>query len=67
VFKQGDLVSLNKLFEVRTEVTYTMFIDKTFALEVQYRFQFYSFAQYEDLFHARYLNNQFLAGLIIQL
>ena len=67
VFKQSDLVTLNKLFEVRTDVSYTMFIDSTFAVEVQYRFQFYSFAQYKDLFHARYLNNQFLAGLIIQL
>ena len=63
VFKQGSLVTLNKLFEVRAEVSYTMFISSAFALEAQYRFQFYSFAQYKDLFHARYLNNQFLLGL----
>jgi hypothetical protein len=65
--KQGDLVTLNTLFEVRTEVSYTFFIDNTFAVEVQYRFQYYSFDQYKNLFHVRYLNNQFLAGLIIQL
>lgn len=65
-FKQGNLVTMNKLFELRTEISYTMFLSSTFALEVQYRFQFYSFAQYKDLFHARYLNNEFLVGLIIQ-
>ena len=67
VFTHGDFVTLNKFFEVRAEVSYTKFIGRSLGIELTYRFQFYRFAQYAEILHAHYLNNQLLLGLIVQL
>ena len=67
IFTNGDVVTLNKLFEYQTELSYTKFLTKHIGVEFEHRFHFYYFSQFEDLLHARYLSNQFLIGLIVKL
>ena len=67
VFTYGDVVSLNKLLEYQTELSYSRFLTKHVGFEFKHRLHFYSFTQYKDLLHARYFNNQFLIGLIVKL
>jgi hypothetical protein len=67
IFKRGDCVSFNKLFEMQADVSYIFFASDHFGFDLQYRLLYYSFAQYQDLFHARVLNNQFLLGLTVKL
>ncbi len=65
ILSKSDFVTLNKLFKLQTELSYTMFVGGSFGLEFQYRFQYYSFAEYKNLFYARCINNQLLVGFII--
>ncbi|MDP1678208.1 MAG: hypothetical protein Q8L88_15230 [Bacteroidota bacterium] len=67
LFKNGDIVTFNKLFEMQADVSYSFFVSNHIGFALQYRLQYYSFAQYQDLFHARVLNNQFLIGLTVKL
>jgi len=67
IFKKGDLVSFNKLFEIQADVSYIYFYSNHIAFDLQYRLLYYSFVQYQDLFHAHVLNNQFLLGLTVKL
>jgi hypothetical protein len=64
---KGDVVTFNRLFEVQVDVSYIFFVSKYVGIDLQYRWRYYSFAQYQDLFHARVLNNQFLVGLTVKL
>lgn len=66
IITHGDVVTLNKLIEYQTELSYTKFFSKSIGLEFQHRLHFYYFSHYKDLLHARYLNNQFLMGLIVK-
>jgi hypothetical protein len=63
---KGNVVTLNKLLEFQTELSYSLFLSKHLGLEFKHRFHFYSL-QYGDLFHSRYVNSQYLIGLIIKL
>ena len=67
ILKKGDFVSFNKLFEMQADVSYSFFISNYIGFELQYRFLYYYFAQYQELFHTRVLNNQFLLGLTVKL
>ena len=67
LFKKGDFVTFNRLFQVQADVSYIFFVSNQIGIELQYRWLYYSFAQYQDLFHARVLNNQFLLGLTVKL
>jgi hypothetical protein len=67
LFKKGDLVTFNRLFEVQADVSYIFFVGNHIGFDLQYRLLYYSFAQYQDLFHARVLNNQFLLGMTVKL
>jgi hypothetical protein len=67
LFKKGDVVTFNRLVEVQVDVSYTFFVSKHIGIDLQYRWLYYSFAQYQDLLHARVLNNQFLVGLTVKL
>lgn len=66
IITHGDVVTLNKLIEYQTELSYTRFLSKNIGLEFQHRLHFYYFSHYKDLLHARYLNNQYLMGLIVK-
>jgi hypothetical protein len=67
LFKRGDVVTFNKLFEVQADVSYTYFVSKSIGFDLQYRLLYYSFAQYQDVSRARVLNNQILLGLTVKL
>jgi hypothetical protein len=67
VLKMGEFVSFNKLFEMQADVSYIFFFSRHCGIDLQYRFLYYSYAQYQDLFHARVLKNQFLLGLTVKL
>lgn len=67
LLRSGSIVTFDKMFEVQAELSYTKFVAPSVAVRAQYRFMYYSFAQYERLLWARYLNNQILAGLVIQI
>jgi hypothetical protein len=67
IFKRGSFVSFNKLIEFQTELSYTKFISKHIGFEFQQKLLFYDYAHYRNLLHARYVNNQYLFGLIIKL
>ncbi len=67
LLKSGSIVTFDKMFEVQAELSYTKFVAPSVAVRAQYRFMYYSFAEYERLLWARYLNNQILVGLVIQI
>jgi len=67
VLTNGEFVTLNKLVAYQTELSYTVFLTKHIGIELEHRLHFYNFSHYKDLLHARYLNNQFLIGLIVKL
>jgi hypothetical protein len=67
LFKKGDFVTFNRLFEVQADVSYIFFVSDHIGFDLQYRLLYYSFAQYQDLFHARVLSNQFLLGVTVKL
>jgi len=67
LLKKGDFVTFNRLFEVQADVSYIYFVSNHIAFDLQYRMLYYSFAQYQDLFRARVLNNQFLLGMTVKL
>jgi len=67
VFKKGNLVSFNKLFEIQADISYNIFVSSYIGFDIRYRFQYYSFEQYEELFNSKVLNNQFLVGFMVKL
>ncbi len=67
LFKKGDIVTFNKLFEVQADVTYLFVVSNHIGVNLQYRLHYYSFEQYQDLFRARVLNHQFLLGMTVKL
>jgi hypothetical protein len=67
LFKKGDFVTFNRLFEMQADVSYMFFVSNHIAFDLQYRLLYYSFAQYRDVHHARVLNNQFLLGFTVKL
>ena len=67
LFTKGRVVTFNRLFEVQADVSYIFFVSNHIAFDLQYRLLYYSFAQYQDLFRARVLNNQFLLGVTVTL
>lgn len=67
LFGKGDIVTFNRLFQVQADVSYIFFVSEHIGFDLQYRLQYYSFAQYQDLFRARALNNLFLLGVTVRL
>jgi hypothetical protein len=67
VFTNGEVVTLNKLAEYQTELSYTRFLTKHLGFEFEYRLHFYNFSQYKNLLHVRSLSYQYLIGFIVKL
>ena len=67
LFKKGNFISFNKLFEIQADISYNIFVSSYFGFDLRYRFQYYSFAQYQSLLHSNVLNNQFLFGMMVKL
>jgi hypothetical protein len=66
LFKKGNVISFNKLFEIQAEISYNIFVSSHIGFDLRYRFQYYSFAQYQSLLHSKVLNNQFLIGMMVK-
>lgn len=67
IFKKGDIVSFNKLFEIQADISYNIFISNNIGFGLRYRFHYYSFEQFQSLLHSKVLNNQFLIGMMVKL
>jgi hypothetical protein len=67
LFKKGDFISFNKLFEIQADISYNLFVSNHIGFDLLYRFQYYSFEQYKQLFHSNVLNYQFLIGMTVKL
>jgi hypothetical protein len=67
LFKKGDYATFNRLFEVQADVSYICYVSNHIGFDMRYRLVYYSLAQYQDLFRARVLNNQFLLGMTVKL
>ena len=67
LFKKGNFISFNKLFEIQADISYNIFISSHIGFDLRYRFQYYSFEQHESQLHSKVLNNQFLIGMMVKL
>lgn len=67
IFNRGRFVWLGSLIDIRATVSYLMYLSDHIGLDLQYHFRYYSFPEYEELFRARVLTNQFLLGLTVAL
>jgi hypothetical protein len=63
--KRGQVVSFAKLFEIRAAVSYLLMFTDHVGLDLQYRFHYYSYSEYEGLLRAHVLTNQFLLGVTV--
>ena len=66
IISNGEFVTFNKLFEFQTDLSYSRFLTNHIGLKLEHQMNFYSIAHYRDLLYARYLNFQYLLGLIIK-
>jgi hypothetical protein len=66
VISNGEIVTLNKLFEFQTELSYTKLLTEHLELKLEHQFHFYSIAHYRNLLYTSSLNNQCLLGFIIK-
>ncbi len=67
LFKKGNFISFNKLFEIQADISYNIFVSNHIGFDLRYRFQYYSFEQHESQLHSKVLNNQFLIGMMVKL
>ncbi|MCX6151422.1 MAG: hypothetical protein NTX22_12900 [Ignavibacteriales bacterium] len=67
LFKKGNFISFTKLFEIQADISYNIYVSNYIGFGIQYRFQYYSFEQYESLSSSKVLNNQFLIGMTAKL
>ena len=67
LFKKGNFISFNKLFEIQADISYNIFVSNHIGFDLRYRFQYYSFERHESQLHSKVLNNQFLIGMMVKL
>lgn len=66
-FCNGDVVFINRLFELQSELSVNKSLNNRLSLGATYFFHFYNFKVHDDLAPIKYVNNQLLAELIIKL
>lgn len=70
VFKQlaknGDFITFNNLFDIKTEISFVRYISKHLGFELNYCFHYYKFTQYDNLLYSKSLQNQLLIGLVVK-
>ena len=66
-FKNGDFVSLNRQFEIQSELSIYKSLSNSIAFGLSYYFHFYSFEKHPDLNRIKYTNNHLLLELLIKL
>jgi len=63
--KDGDFITFNNLFDIKTEISFVRNVSKHIGFELKYCFHYYKFTQFNDLFYSKSLNNQLLIGFIV--
>jgi hypothetical protein len=67
ILKSGKVISLNKYFELQSDISYTKLVSKKVGFSLSCGFDYYSFAQYKQLFRSRNLITQLLLGLTVKI
>jgi len=67
ILAKGNVVTVNRLIKVQTELSYSMFISRSIRCEFQHRFLYYFILRHKSGLDARSVSNQFLVGLSIAL
>jgi hypothetical protein len=67
LIKRGRVVSFGQLFEIRAAVAYLLMLGNHIGLDLQYRFHYYTYSEYEPILRAHVLTNQFLLGVTVAL
>jgi len=62
-----EVVTINKLFEVQTELSFVHFFGRYVGFELKHQFHFFYLDKYEDLLHSKFVINQYLFGLIVKI
>lgn len=66
IIKNGDIVFIDKLFEIQSELSIYKSLNKFMAVGISHFLQFYSFEKHPDNRRTKYLNNQLLVDIIIK-
>ena len=70
VFKQlakdGNFITFNNLFDIKTEISFIRYVSKHIGFELKYCFHYYKFTQYDNLLYSKNLQNQLLIGFIVK-
>lgn len=70
VFKQlaknGDFITFNNLFDIKTEISFIRYVSKHIGFELKYCFHYYKFTQYDNLLYSKNLQNQLLIGFVVK-
>jgi hypothetical protein len=67
LLKNGDFVTMNKLVDLRADLSWVKYIGKHFGISLKYSFHYYKFTQYDNLFYSRNLYSQLFAGFLVKL
>lgn len=67
IFKMGEFVSFKKLIAFQSDIAYTKSISEHVGFELRHKLLFYDFTNFQNRLHTRYVNSQYLLGVIIKL
>jgi hypothetical protein len=63
IYKGGSFVTINKFFQIASNVVFTKQLNSRFSTKLSYQFNYYSFNKYENLLKVKSLNNSLLFGI----
>jgi len=63
----GKPVTINQYFDFQGYMSYSIFANKHIGFEISYYFQYYNSEKVKGVSYTRYLNYQFLGGLILKI
>ncbi len=64
LFKDGDIVSFNKLFCFKTDFTFTRYLSHHIGVELKHSLRYYKIRQYKEMNYSKNFRSQFLAGVV---
>lgn len=67
IAKNGDFITFNNLFDIKTDISFVRFLNKHIGIELKYSLHFYKFTQYDNLLYSKSLQNRFLIGFVLKL
>jgi hypothetical protein len=66
LFKNGDIVFIDKLFEFQSELSIYKSFNRWLAFGLSHYLHYYSFEKHPDNRRTKYTNNQFIVDLIVK-